>query len=137
MLDLDRFKKINDTYGHAMGDAVLQHFAQLLRKAFRKIDLVARVGGEEFAVILPGSDLAGARPWAERLRKIVARTPLVHDGKTISMTVSIGVATMVPSDSDADTTFIRADNALYRAKENGRNQVETEVNQSGARLSAS
>ncbi|HKJ61154.1 MAG TPA: GGDEF domain-containing protein [Hyphomicrobiales bacterium] len=137
VLDLDRFKRINDTYGHAMGDAVLQHFAQLMRKAFRNIDMAARVGGEEFAVILPGSDLAAARTQAERLREIVAKTPLVQDGKTISVTVSIGVATMVPSDSEADQTLIRADMALYRAKENGRNQVETATDQSGVRLAAS
>ena len=137
MLDLDRFKRINDTYGHAMGDAVLQHFAQLMRKTFRKIDMAARVGGEEFAVILPGSDLAAARTSAERLREIVAKTPLVQDGKTISVTVSIGAATMVPSDFEADQTLIRADEALYRAKENGRNQVEMAADQSGARLSAS
>ena len=137
MLDLDRFKQVNDTYGHAIGDAVLQHFAQLLRKAFRKIDMAARVGGEEFAVILPGSDLAATRTSAERLREIVARTPLVHDGKTIAITVSIGAATMVPSDPDADTTLIRADDALYRAKKNGRNQVEMEADQSGLRLSVS
>jgi diguanylate cyclase (GGDEF)-like protein len=123
MLDLDHFKRINDTYGHAMGDAVLQHFAQLLRKAFRSIDMAARVGGEEFAVILPGSDLAAARTSAERLREIVAKTPLVQDGKTISVTVSIGAATMLPGDSEADQTLIRADEALYHAKENGRNKV--------------
>jgi diguanylate cyclase (GGDEF)-like protein len=137
MLDLDHFKRINDTYGHAMGDAVLQHFAQLMRKAFRSIDMAARVGGEEFAVILPGSDLAAARTSAERLREIVAKTPLVQDGKTISVTVSIGAATMVPSDSEADQMLIRADEALYRAKENGRNQVETAADQLGARLAAS
>ncbi len=137
VLDLDRFKRINDTYGHAMGDAVLRHFAQLMRKTFRNIDMAARVGGEEFAVILPGSDLAAARTSAERLREIVAKTPLVQDGKTISVTVSIGAATMISSDSDADQTLIRADEALYRAKENGRNQVEMAADHSGARLSAS
>ncbi len=137
VLDLDCFKRVNDTYGHAVGDAVLQHFAQLLRKALRKIDMAARVGGEEFAVILPGSDLAAARIWAERLREIVAKTSLVHDGKTISTTVSIGAATIVPSDSEADMTLVRADEALYRAKANGRNRVEMAADQSGARLSAS
>ncbi len=124
MIDLDRFKRINDTYGHAMGDAVLYHFAQLMRKSLRDIDMAARVGGEEFAVILQGSDLTAARTSAERLREIVAKTPLVRDGKTISMTVSIGAATIVPDNSEADQTLIRADRALYRAKENGRNQVE-------------
>jgi diguanylate cyclase (GGDEF)-like protein/PAS domain S-box-containing protein len=137
MLDLDHFKRVNDTYGHAMGDAALQHFAQLMRKAFRNIDVAARVGGEEFAVILPGSDLAAARKSAERLRRIVAKTPLVQDGKTISVTVSIGAATVDLSDSDADQTLVRADEALYRAKENGRNQVETAADQLGARLAAS
>ena len=137
VLDLDRFKKINDTYGHAMGDAVLQHFAELLRKACRKIDTAARVGGEEFAVILPGTDLAAARTWAERLREIVAKTPLVKDGNTISVTVSIGATSMVPSDTEVDKTLIRADEALYRAKENGRNQVEVAADQSRALLSAS
>ena len=137
MLDLDRFKRINDTYGHAVGDAMLQHFAKLLREAFRSIDMVARVGGEEFAVILPGSNLAAARTLAERLREIVAKAPLVKDGKPISGTVSIGVATMLPSDLEADQTLIRADKALYRAKENGRNQIAMAVDQSVARLSAS
>ena len=137
VLDLDRFKRINDTYGHAMGDAVLQHFAQLLRKTFRKFEMAARVGGEEFAVILPGSDLAAARKSAERLRAIVAKTPLVQDGKTISVTVSIGAAIMVPSDSEADQTLVRADEALYRAKQNGRNQVAMAADQPGVRLSAS
>ena len=94
------------------------------------------MGGEEFAVILPGSDLAAARTWAERFLEIAAKTPLVQDGKTISVTVSIGVAIMVPSDTEADQTLIRADGALYRAKENGRNQVVA-ADQSGARLSAS
>ena len=137
MLDLDRFKRINDTYGHAMGDAVLQHVARLMGNTFRKIDMVARVGGEEFAVILPGSDLATARASAERLREIVAKTPLMQDGKTIAVTVSIGAATMVPSDSEADQTLIRADEALYRAKNNGRNQVEMAIDHSVACLSAS
>ncbi len=137
VLDLDRFKRVNDTYGHAMGDAVLQHFAQLMRKVSRKMDMAARVGGEEFAVILPGSGLAAARTWAERLREIVAKTPLVQDGETISVTVSIGAATMDPNDAEADQTLLRADEALYRAKENGRNQVEMAADQSHARLSAS
>jgi diguanylate cyclase (GGDEF)-like protein len=127
MIDLDRFKRINDTYGHPIGDAVLQHFAQLMRKTVRNIDIAARIGGEEFAVILPSSGLAAARTSAERLCEIVAKTPLVQNGETISVTVSIGAATMVSTDSEADQTLIRADQALYRAKENGRNRVEMSV----------
>jgi diguanylate cyclase (GGDEF)-like protein/PAS domain S-box-containing protein len=130
MLDLDLFKYVNDTHGHAMGDALLKHFAKLMRKTFREIDTAARMGGEEFAVILPGTDLAAARTVAERLRELVAKTPLVQDGKTISMTVSIGVATIDPRDSETDQILIRADKALYRAKENGRNQVEIGAHQS-------
>ena len=137
MLDLDLFKHVNDTYGHAIGDALLKHFAQLMRKTFRKIDTPARMGGEEFAVILPGTDLAAARIVAERLRELVAKTPLVHDERTISMTVSIGVATIDPHDSEIDQSLIRADKALYRAKENGRNQVKMPLDQSSAHLSLS
>jgi diguanylate cyclase (GGDEF)-like protein len=134
MLDLDRFKQINDTYGHAIGDAVLQHFAQLTRKTVRDIDIAARVGGEEFAVILPGSDLAAARAWAERLRDILANTPLVQQGRIISVTVSIGAATMVSNDSNADQALVRADEALYRAKENGRNRVEINLGVLGTQV---
>jgi len=124
MLDLDLFKQINDTHGHATGDALLKHFAQLVRNTLRKVDMVGRVGGEEFAVILPGTNSAGARRFAERLREAVANTPLVRDGKTISMTVSIGVATIGPPDSNGEETLLRSDEALYRAKRNGRNRVE-------------
>jgi diguanylate cyclase (GGDEF)-like protein/PAS domain S-box-containing protein len=124
MLDLDLFKEINDTHGHATGDAVLKHFAQLVRNALRKIDIAGRVGGEEFAIILPGTGSAGAQRFAERLREAVASIPLVQDGKTISVTVSIGVATMGPPDSNGEDTLLRSDEALYRAKKNGRNRVE-------------
>ena len=124
MLDLDFFKRVNDTYGHAGGDLVLKHFAQLMRSTLRKIDTAARVGGEEFAIIMPGADSAAARIFTERLREVVSQSPVKYDGKTISVTVSIGIATMDPRDCGADETLIRADEALYRAKKNGRNRVE-------------
>ena len=124
MLDLDLFKRINDTHGHATGDAVLKHFAQLVRNTLRKIDMVGRMGGEEFAIILPGTDSAGARIFAERLREAVANNPLVQDGEPILLTVSIGIATMDRPDENAEETLLRSDAALYRAKRNGRNRVE-------------
>jgi diguanylate cyclase (GGDEF)-like protein len=124
MLDLDLFKEVNDTFGHAAGDAVLKHFAQQMRNAIREIDTAGRLGGEEFAVILPGADSVAARASAERLREIVANTPLVHDGEMIPLTVSIGVATIETCDRNDGATLIRADGALYRAKRNGRNRVE-------------
>jgi diguanylate cyclase (GGDEF)-like protein len=82
------------------------------------------LGGEEFAVIMPGADSVAARAAADRLREIVARTPVVQEGNTIPLTVSIGIATIEPRDRDAGATLIRADGALYSAKRNGRNRVE-------------
>jgi diguanylate cyclase (GGDEF)-like protein len=131
MLDLDLFKQINDTFGHAEGDAVLRHFAGLIRNTLRKVDTGGRVGGEEFAIILPGTDSAGARIFAERLREVVANTPLVKDGKTIPVTVSIGIATMNPRDSNAEESLLRSDEALYQAKRNGRNRVEMSNREGG------
>jgi diguanylate cyclase (GGDEF)-like protein len=124
MLDLDLFKGVNDTYGHTAGDAVLKHFARLMQNAIRKIDTAGRLGGEEFAIILPGADAMAAKASAERLRKVVATTPFVREGKTIPLTVSIGIATMGPGDRNEDAALTRADGALYRAKRNGRNRVE-------------
>ena len=123
MLDIDHFKTVNDEYGHATGDAVLRHMAGLMRAGQRKIDTLGRVGGEEFAVLLPGATLEAAAVYAERLRQTVADTPLVTDGKGIAITVSIGIASIRPLDPSADAALIRADKALYQAKEAGRNRV--------------
>ena len=127
MLDSDHFKQVNDTFGHATGDKVLRHLAVLMQNELRKIDTAGRVGGEEFAVILPGADLPAAEIFAERLRKKVAGTPMVQEDRAIPLTVSIGVAGMNASDASADDALVRADRALYRAKECGRNRVEVEV----------
>ena len=124
MLDLDHFKQVNDTYGHVTGDGVLKHFAALMREGLRKIDTGGRVGGEEFAIILPGADMDAARAFAERLRRKVAQTPAALEGVTIPMTVSIGIAAIDAADASPDAALIRADDALYRAKEGGRNRVE-------------
>lgn len=127
MLDLDHFKQVNDSFGHAAGDRSLKHFAELIRGELRKIDTAGRLGGEEFAIILPGADAASAEVFAERLRLKVANTPLVLQNQRIGMTVSIGVAAMRANEANADAALAAADNALYRAKRNGRNRVAVAV----------
>lgn len=127
MLDSDHFKRVNDTFGHATGDNVLRHLAVLMQKGLRKVDIAGRVGGEEFAIILPGADLPAAEVFAERLRKKVAGTPMAQEDRAIPLTVSIGVTGMKASDTSADDALVRADRALYRAKECGRNKVVVEV----------
>jgi diguanylate cyclase (GGDEF)-like protein/PAS domain S-box-containing protein len=129
MFDADCFKAINDRYGHPAGDAVLRHLAQALKAIFREVDVVARVGGEEFAVLLPSTDLATAAQAANRLRALVEATPALVDGEAISFTVSAGVAEMDDGETDAgknslDGLMKRADQALYAAKARGRNRVD-------------
>lgn len=123
MLDIDHFKRINDTYGHPVGDEVLREFVVLCRSALRSHDLLGRLGGEEFAVMLPHTDLEGARCVAEKLRLAIAHAR-IHTAKgEISLTVSIGVAIHQPNDEDGSRLVMRADNALYAAKQGGRNRV--------------
>lgn len=130
--DMDHFKQINDIYGHAAGDAVLIETARRLRENLRAVDLVARIGGEEFLIVLPGVTLASARTAAQRLRQIIGETPykLPHNNIALQATVSIGLAIGGP-EGMASTGNLpgshdlleSADQALYRAKTNGRNQV--------------
>jgi diguanylate cyclase (GGDEF)-like protein/PAS domain S-box-containing protein len=127
MLDIDFFKRINDSYGHAIGDAALKHFSTLIRSRLRKTDTVGRVGGEEFSIFLPDTELAKAEVFAQKLCQKVAQTPLKLDQDIIEITVSIGIAQMELSDDSYDAVLIRADNALYKAKEKGRNRVEIEL----------
>ncbi|CAH1388017.1 sensor domain-containing diguanylate cyclase [Candidatus Nitrotoga sp. M5] len=124
MCDLDQFKIINDSYGHATGDLVLKHFATILRDKLRKSDTVGRVGGEEFAIVLSNTDITEANIFAKRVQKQMAETPLVKSGASITVTVSIGIAVMNESDTSADAPLSRSDMALYQAKENGRNRIE-------------
>ncbi len=124
MLDIDHFKEINDAHGHDCGDAVLRHLAGLMRDSQRKIDMLGRVGGEEFAILLPGADMEAARAFAERLRQRIADTPLAHKGGAIAITVSIGIAALAQAERDGDAALVRADQALYCAKRGGRNRVE-------------
>jgi diguanylate cyclase (GGDEF)-like protein/PAS domain S-box-containing protein len=125
LFDADNFKRINDTYGHPAGDAVLRHLAMTLSNTFRQVDIVARVGGEEFAVLLPSTDLASAASIAERVRRKIAADPVEVDGASIAYTISGGVALMGPGMSGLDDLLKRADAALYAAKASGRNCIES------------
>ena len=128
MIDVDHFKRVNDERGHQEGDRVLQRVASILRRCTRQSDLVARYGGEEFVVVLPETPLFEALQFAEKIRASVA-------ADEIGVTVSLGLAAMPPSRSDAAALIGAADQALYRAKESGRNRVECERRES-ARESA-
>ena len=119
-LDLDHFKAINDTHGHAVGDEALRAFAGRIRGPLRQSDHLARLGGEEFIVLLPGAALEKAHEIAERLRAIVAEAPLV-DAPRVAVTVSIGVAAFRPGDSGTEL-LARADAAAYEAKRSGRDR---------------
>ena len=127
MADLDHFKRINDTYGHAVGDSVLKHFSAACQQLLRRVDLAGRLGGEEFGILLPGTDGAGARLFAERFRAHIADTPAPTAKGAVVFTVSIGVAEIDPADPAPDNVVARADSALYRAKVGGRNSVELYV----------
>jgi diguanylate cyclase (GGDEF)-like protein len=123
IVDLDHFKRVNDTHGHAVGDAVLRHLGERFRDELREIDLVARVGGEEFAVLLPETDAASALAVAERLRRSLGEASVtLAAGAALHVTVSIGVAA-VSAGGELDDLLRRADDALYRAKHGGRDRV--------------
>jgi two-component system cell cycle response regulator len=125
MTDIDRFKLINDTYGHDAGDHVLREFARRLRRNLRGIDLACRYGGEEFVVVMPDTDARVAGIVAERIRGAIADAPFLtgRDDKRLEVTVSVGVATMLPADTGVEDLIRRADTALYEAKSAGRNRV--------------
>jgi diguanylate cyclase (GGDEF)-like protein len=122
-IDLDHFKDVNDTWGHAAGDAVLRHVAQMVNGHTRLGDVLGRTGGEEFTVLLPDTTVDEAEALAERLRLQVSMDPLQFTGGAISVTLSIGIAVLTASDAHADAALARADRALYDAKAVGRNTV--------------
>jgi len=124
MLDFDHFKSINDQWGHSSGDAVLQHFTQLCQQRLRVTDLLGRLGGEEFAILMPGTALDGALELAEQLRLWVADHPLDQGDQHIEFHISLGVTELSAHDHSADEVLARVDAALYRAKDLGRNRVE-------------
>ena len=123
MLDIDHFKSINDTYGHPAGDAALAQMGTIIRDTVRRADSVGRIGGEEFAILLVGTDLENGVEFAERLRLAIAQGRVVYEGKPIQLTVSIGISQIEPGDNDAALALARADKALYAAKDRGRNCV--------------
>ncbi len=125
VVDIDRFKSINDRYGHAAGDDVLREFARRVRKAVRGIDLACRMGGEEFVIAMPDTDAALALLVAERLRQQIGGAPfrLSQSEQSITVTVSVGIASLMPGEDTPETLLRRADDAVYRAKRSGRNRV--------------
>jgi diguanylate cyclase (GGDEF)-like protein len=122
MFDLDHFKKINDRFGHAVGDRALQTFARTAAAKLRATDIVGRLGGEEFAAILPATNLKAAAVAAERVREAFEVAAKEIDGLPVGGTVSIGAAATDNPDSDMDTLLVLADHALYAAKASGRNR---------------
>jgi diguanylate cyclase (GGDEF)-like protein len=124
MIDVDHFKEVNDRHGHEAGDRALAHIARLMTQALRTRDRLARYGGEEFVVLLPASDLARALAEAEALRLVVQRSPLAHGVLSVPLSVSIGVAEWAGPAEDPARLLVRADDALYRAKRQGRDRVE-------------
>jgi diguanylate cyclase (GGDEF)-like protein len=122
VLDIDHFKSINDTYGHAAGDEVLKAVARTIADSIRATDILARYGGEEFCLLLSNTDRAGAAIIAERVREAVAKAVCQVKGAAIHFTLSVGVATLGPQ-GDEQTLFEQADAALYGAKHAGRNRV--------------
>jgi diguanylate cyclase (GGDEF)-like protein len=129
MFDIDHFKQVNDTYGHSMGDTVLTSLGTQTRRLFRGIDLMARVGGEEFMVLMPETELEEALRAAERFRRAIADLELEMEGKTLSITVSIGLAALVEPGQALKQIMHHADIALYEAKRAGRNRIRSYIPQ--------
>jgi diguanylate cyclase (GGDEF)-like protein len=123
MFDIDHFKRINDTYGHPVGDDAIRLVARTVRETAREIDICGRYGGEEFAVILPGTANAGAFHFCERLRTTIESSSIKAQGQLVQFTSSFGIAEIDDETGDAKAWLERADQALYRAKTSGRNQT--------------
>jgi diguanylate cyclase (GGDEF)-like protein len=135
MLDIDKFKAVNDTYGHQQGDRVLVEVARVLRRLSRDVDLPARYGGEEMAVVLPQTDVRGAEQGAERMRAAIEamQIPRLDGGGLLPITASFGVASFPSQAADKTALIAAADAALYRAKRGGRNRVERGEAEAAAR----
>ena len=124
MLDIDKFKNVNDTYGHQVGDDVIIKLAQTLQKFTRTSDVICRLGGEEFLILLPETAVDGGYSMAETLRSEVEKLLIILDGRTkLRFTISIGISQVNRDEKNFDAAMTRADAALYEAKESGRNRV--------------
>lgn len=124
MLDVDKFKSVNDTYGHLMGDKVLAHVARIIKNAIRKIDIACRYGGEEFAIILPSTPLFVAAKVAERIRTFIEQIPFETNSQKLTVTASLGLSCYQPQDAcNLEQLLEQADQLLYQAKASGRNKV--------------
>lgn len=133
MLDLDLFKSVNDRYGHRVGDLALQKVVEVCRQALREVDVIGRLGGEEFGIMLPETDAEQAMQVADRVRQSIAAASVpLPQGGSVCITTSIGVATYTEADPDFDGVLTRADRALYEAKRTGRDRVSTEADLSSA-----
>jgi len=124
MIDMDRFKQLNDSLGHAAGDAALQRLVEVLKPCVREVDALGRLGGEEFCVLLPLTDIAGAALVAERMRLNLEESEFLWQGQSWPLTASFGIAEAEPGDISADAVLSRADRAMYLAKAQGRNVVQ-------------
>lgn len=125
MLDVDEFKAVNDRYGHSMGDSALIELTMICSNNIRLADFIGRLGGEEFAICCPDTDLAGAQRMAERIREAIDQHSVYHHDDVCSMSVSLGVTALSEADQDLHKFIDRADRLLYQAKEQGRNRVVT------------
>ncbi|KIX15342.1 diguanylate cyclase [Dethiosulfatarculus sandiegensis] len=134
IMDVDHFKLVNDTYGHAAGDNVLKHLCDLCRSQLRVSDSLGRIGGEEFGILLVDCPLKKALQVAERLKELIADSVLLYSGEPISCTASFGVAQLNPSTDNLELLMKRADAALYEAKGKGRNLVWADWDLGGASL---
>ncbi len=123
-MDIDHFKLVNDNHGHAAGDEVIKMLCSISQGMLRETELLARIGGEEFAILMPNTKLDGASHLGDRLRQVIADHQLTYEGQEISISVSIGIAELSPKDSSIEDCLRKADKAMYMAKENGRNRME-------------